>query len=137
VRGRARRGGSLVEALVATAVLLVVGLVLVQALAAAANSGTRFTVSAQARRLLEQALEQTRSGRGVPSSSASAPFTVAVATQAASLGALTTSANSPSCGGCSGVIATGGVGTLTQVTVTITNTLDGSVVASGTTVTPP
>ncbi len=134
---RARRGGSLVEALVASAVLAAVGLALVESVAAAANAGTRAAAGAQARRLLEQGLEQARSGRGAPSGGTAGPFTVAVATQPASFGALTTPANAPSCGGCSGAIATGGVGSLTQVTVTITDTADGSVVARGATVTPP
>jgi len=135
--GRARRGGSLIEALVASVVLMVAGLVLVESIAAAANSGTRVAVSAQARRLLEQNLEQARSGRGVPGGGTAGPFTVAVATQAASFGTVTTPANAPSCSGCSGLITTSGVGSLTQVTVTITDTADGSVVARGTTVTPP
>jgi Tfp pilus assembly protein PilV len=135
--GHARRGASLVEALVAAAVLAVIGLVLTESIAAAANAGTRFAVGAQARRLLEQNLEQARSGRGVPAGGVSGPFTISVATQAASFGALTTQANVPSCGGCSGTITTSGVGSLTQVTVTITDTADGSVVARGSTVTPP
>lgn len=135
--GRARRGGSLVEALVASAVLAAVGLVLVESIGAAANAGTRFTLGAQARRLLEQNLEQARSGRGVPSGGTSGPFTVAVGTQAASFGALLTPANVPSCGGCSAVIVTGGVGSLSQVTITVTNTVDGTIVAHGSTVTPP
>jgi hypothetical protein len=137
VSGRRRRGGSLAEALVASAVLAVIGLVLTESIAAAANAGTRFALGAQARRLLEQNLEQARSGRGVLAGGISGPFTISVATQAASFGALTTQANAPSCGGCSGTITTSGVGGLTQVTVTITNTADGSVVARGATVTPP
>jgi hypothetical protein len=137
VSGRRRRGGSLAEALVASAVLAVIGLVLTESIAAAANAGTRFALGAQARRLLEQNLEQARSGRRVPAGGISGPFTISVATQAASFGALTTQANAPSCGGCSGTITTSGAGGLTQVTVTITNTADGSVVARGATVTPP
>jgi hypothetical protein len=135
--GRARRGGSLVEALVASTVLAATGLVLVESIGAAANAGTRFVVGAQARRLLEQDLEQVRSGRGVPGGGAAGPFTVTVGTQAASFGALLTPANVPSCGGCSGTITTSGVASLSQVTITVTNTADGTVVARGSTVTPP
>lgn len=135
--GRARRGGSLVEALVASAVLAATGLVLVESIGAAANAGTRFAVGAQARRLLAQNLEQARSGRGMPVGGVSGPFTVAVVTQGASFGTLRTPANVPSCGGCSAAIVTGGVGNLSQVTITITNMVDGTVVARGSTVTPP
>lgn len=135
--GQARRGGSLVEALVASAVLAAAGLVLVESIGAAANAGTRLAVGAQARRLLEQGLEQARSGRGVTGGGTSGPFTVTVTTQGASITGLLTPANVPSCGGCSGTIVAGGVGSLSQVTITVTNTADGTVVARGSTVTPP
>jgi type II secretory pathway pseudopilin PulG len=133
---RRRRGSSLVEALVAAALLAVVGLLVTEAIAAAANAGTRAQAGAQARRLLEQDLEQARSGMGVPSGGTSGPFTVAVATQAASFGSVITPPNTPSCGGCAGGIVTSGVGSLTQVTVTVTMTADGAVLARGATVTP-
>ena len=133
-----QRGTSLAEVLVAAAVLAAVGGFLVQALATSSIPGERLTLGAQARRLLQQDLEQVRSGRGIPTSGPAGIFTVAVATQAADIPTLIPAPplNTSVCSSCSAAVVTSGVAELTQVTVTITNTLDNTVVASGTTTTP-
>jgi|GEM_PF-2779097 len=135
--GRRRRANSLVEALVASAVLALMGTILVQAIAASANAGTQAAVGAQARRLLQQDLEQARSGRGIPGSGTSGPFTVAVSTYQAGYAGLVTSAGTPSCSGCVGGVVTSGVSSLTKVYIVITVTTSGALVARGATVTSP
>lgn len=63
---RRRRASTLAEALVAAVILAVVGGMLVVALAQATQAGQRAMLGAQARRLMQQELEQVRSGRGIP-----------------------------------------------------------------------
>jgi type II secretory pathway pseudopilin PulG len=134
-----RRGTSLAEVLVAAAVLAVVGGFLVQAMATSSIAGARLTLGAQARRLLQQDLEQVRSGRGIPASGPAGTFAVAVITQPVAVPTLSPAPplNIPACGACSADVVTSGVAQLTQVTITITSTVDNTVVASGTTTTPP
>jgi len=137
-----RRGATLAEALLATALLAVAGGALTLALAEASTAGQRMILAAQARRLLQQELEQIRSGRGIPASGVNGPFTVALSTSASSQPNVVggTPVWTPTCYGatpCSNAIALSGVVTLTNVAITITYTADGSVVARGTTTTPP
>ena len=134
-----RRGTSLAEVLVAAAVLAVVGGFLVQAMATSSIAGARLTLGAQARRLLQQELEQVRSGRGIPPSGPVGAFAVAVATQPPAAPTLSPPPplNTPACSACSAAVVTSGVSALTHVTITITSAADNTVVASGTTTTPP
>lgn len=137
-----RRASTLAEALVAAVILAVVGGLLVVALAQASQAGQRAILGAQARRLLQQELEQVRSGRGVPASGTSGPFTVTVNPSSGSSPSVIGGSPvwTPDCYGgspCSSALTTSGVSTLTYVTVTISYTADGTVVARGTTATPP
>jgi len=126
----------------AAALLAVVGSVVVIGLAQAGQAGQRALLGAQARRLLQGALEQVRSGGGIPASGQTGPFTIAVSTSTGSvpivLGGLP--AWTPDCYGaspCSNVVTTSGVSALTYVAITVTYTADGSVLARGTTTTAP
>ena len=136
---RRRRGFSLLEAVVAIALLAVIATVTAEAFGTSAQAGMRMVLGGQARRLLEQDMEQIRSGLGVPATGAVGPLTVTVTQQAAAVPTLSPPLplNTPSCPGCSSAVTTSGVTALTQVTITITDTADGTVLASGTTVTPP
>lgn len=120
-----RRGFSIAEALVAAALVAIVGGAFVQALATSTAANARLTLASQARRLLQYDLEQIRSGGGIPASGTQGPFTVSVTSQAAP---------APATLCCTAV--TTGVASLTQVTIAIT-AADGSVLASGTAITQP
>jgi len=134
-----RRGFSLLEAVVAIALLAIVATVAAEAFGTSAQAGMRMALGGQARRLLEQDVEQIRSGLGIPAAGTVGPLTVSVTQQAAAIPTLSPQPplNTPSCPGCSSAVTTSGVSSLTQVTITITDTTDGTVLASGTTVTPP
>lgn len=126
----------------AAALLVAVGGLLALGIAEATLSGQRMVLAAQARRLLQQDLEQVRSGRGIPASGTVGPFQVTVATQSAPQPAVVGGSPplwSPDCYGgspCVNTLVLTGAASLTQVTVTITNSADGSVLAKGTTSTP-
>jgi type II secretory pathway pseudopilin PulG len=137
-----RRASTLAETLVAAVILAVVGGLLVVALAQATQAGQRAMLGAQARRLLQQELEQIRSGRGVPASGTSGPFTITVTPwtpgQPSVIGG--TPVWTPDCYGgspCSNTLVLTGVPSLTFVQIIISYTADGSALANGTTSTPP
>jgi len=135
-----RRATTLIEALVAAVLLAAVGGLLVVAIAQATVAGQRAILGAQARRLLQQELEQVRSGRGVPSGATSGPFTVSVNPHANNAPNMLGPRWTPDCyssSPCSNSVVTTGVSSEADVEVTITLTTGGSVMASGRTTTPP
>ena len=135
-----RRASTLIEALMAAVIVAVIGALVVIALAEASQAGQRAMLAAQARRVLQQELEQVRSGRGVPTSGTSGPFTVTVTTSTNNQPTMIGGPWTPDCYGgspCSNSITTSTMYALTYVKVVVSYTADGTVVASGTTATPP
>jgi type II secretory pathway pseudopilin PulG len=137
-----RRASTLAEALVAAVILAVVGGMLVVSLAQATQAGQRAMLGAQARRLLQQELEQIRSGRGIPGNGTNGPFTITVTSWAPGQPGVSggTPVWTPDCYGgspCSNTLVLTGVPSVTFVQIVITYTGDGSVLANGTTSTPP
>lgn len=138
-----RRASSLSEVLTAAAILAVVGGLLVLALAQTTLAGQRMLLGAQARRLLQQQLEMIRTGRGIPASGPSGPFTITVTTTPVPQPSVVGGGPpvwTPDCYGaspCSATVTLSGVPSLTSVQVLITATADGSELARGTTSTPP
>jgi type II secretory pathway pseudopilin PulG len=135
---RRRRGSTLAEALLAAALIAFVGAALTEALAAVSGSGARAVMNGQARRIVQYDLEMARAGRAqLPAgTSQSGPFTISVSTQPAQVPSLLTPPGAPTCSPCSAQISSGSAGSLTQVSVTVRISADGTVAASGSTVTP-
>ena len=137
-----RQGSTLAEALVAAVILAAVGGMLVVSLAQATEAGQRAMLGAQARRLLQQELEQVRSGRGIPATGTNGPFTITVTSSTPAQPAVTggTPVWTPDCYGgspCGNMLVLTGVPSMTLVQIVITSTADRSVLANGTTSTPP
>lgn len=138
-----RLASSLVEVVTAAAILAVVGGMLVLAIAQTTLAGQRMLLGAQARRLLQQQLELIRTGRSIPASGTSGPFTLTVTTTPAPQPSVVGGGPpvwTPDCYGaspCSAAVTLSGVSSLTYAQVVITSTADGSELARGTTSTPP
>ena len=137
-----RQGSTLAEALVAAVILAAAGGMLVVSLAQATQAGQRAMLGAQARRLLQQELEQVRSGRGIPATGTNGSFTITVTSSTPAQPAVSGGMPvwTPDCYGgspCSNTLVLTGVPSMTLVQIVITSTADGSVLANGTTATPP